>query len=132
MFKKKISDWYARSKEKSEKFFSSFRKRALPFLFAGTMALSTPANSSEQTDYSSQFDPKKNELVLKDTSRAYVVKSGDCLWSVAEDYLKDSKEPTNKEVLAETNKYELHLQDPGQLEGLSEGVVEAARQLAEW
>ncbi|MCX2720717.1 M3 family metallopeptidase [Lentiprolixibacter aurantiacus] len=34
-------------------------------------------------------------------------------------------------VLAETNKYELHLQDPGQLEGLSEGVVEAARQLAE-
>ncbi|MDX1314261.1 MAG: M3 family metallopeptidase, partial [Eudoraea sp.] len=34
-------------------------------------------------------------------------------------------------VLAETNKYEMHIQDAAQLDGLPEGVVEAARQLAE-
>lgn len=33
-------------------------------------------------------------------------------------------------VLAETNKYELHLEQESQLEGLPEGVVEAAHQLA--
>ena len=34
-------------------------------------------------------------------------------------------------VLAETNKYELHLQESSQLDGLPEGAIEAARQLAE-
>ena len=108
--------------------------------FSNDITLNTDLYERVKVVYDSreQMELNQEQLTLLEKKFKHFTRNGANLSEEKKKRLReiDSALATKKlsfgeNVLAETNKYELHLQESSQLEGLPEAVIEGARQLAE-